>query len=243
MVDQGADRLPVGRAGVRLRHGAAVQGDRGTAGLLRDPAGVEIGEVGVVESLAGLHRHRDVVRRRGGHGLLEDLAEQVALPGQRPAAALAGHLGHRAAEVEVDVGDAVLTAQDLGGLADVDRVGAVELHRPDGLELVEDQHLQRRVVALDQAARRDHLAHVEAGALLGAQPPVGRVGDAGHRREHHRRRHVQGTQAQAGVGSGGGHASIVGAGGPAGQNAVLTDAGGRPMTSGVPGGARPSRSR
>ena len=34
---------------------------------------------------------------------LEDLAEQAALPRQRSAAALAGHLGHRAAEVEVDV--------------------------------------------------------------------------------------------------------------------------------------------
>ena len=68
-------------------------------------------------------------------------AEQPALPRQRPAAALAGHLGHRAAEVEVDVGDAVLRAEDLRRLADVDRVGAVELDRADRLELVEDQHL------------------------------------------------------------------------------------------------------
>ena len=74
-------------------------------------------------------------------------AEQPALPRQRPAAALAGHLGHRAAEVEVDVAHAVLGAQDLGGLADVDRVGAVELHRPHRLELVEDQHRQRGRVA------------------------------------------------------------------------------------------------
>ena len=44
--------------------------------------------------------------------------------------------------------------EDLGGLADVDRVGAVELHRADRLELVEDQHLQRGLVALDQAAAR-----------------------------------------------------------------------------------------
>ena len=72
--------------------------------------------------------------------VLEDLAEQAALPRQRAAAALAGHLGDRAAEVEVDVGDAVLGAQDLGGLADVDRVGAVELHRAHRLQLVEDQH-------------------------------------------------------------------------------------------------------
>ena len=61
--------------------------------------------------------------------------------GSAAAAALAGHLGHRAAEVEVDVRDAVLRAQDLGGLADVRRVGAVELHRAHRLVLVEDQHL------------------------------------------------------------------------------------------------------
>ena len=98
------------------------------------------------------------------HRGLEDVAEQPTLPGQRAAAALAGHLGDRAAEVQVDVRDAVLGAEDLGGLADVDRVGAVELHRADVLGLVEGQHLQRGLVALDDAARGDHLADVEAGA-------------------------------------------------------------------------------
>ena len=34
---------------------------------------------------------------------VDDVAEQVDAPRQRRAAALAGHLGHRAAEVEVDV--------------------------------------------------------------------------------------------------------------------------------------------
>ena len=38
----------------------------------------------------------------------DDVAEQVALPRQRRAAALAGDLGDRAAEVEVDVVGAVL---------------------------------------------------------------------------------------------------------------------------------------
>ena len=89
---------------------------------------------------------------------------QEALP-----AALAGDLGDRAAEVEVDVGHAVLGAEDLGGLADVHRVGAVELHGAHGLELVEDQHLARRLVPLDQAARGDHLADVQPGTLFGGQ--------------------------------------------------------------------------
>ena len=147
----GADRVPVGPAGVGLRDGPAVQRDRRAAGLLGDPAGVEVGQVVLVDALAGLHRHRHVVRRRGGDRRLEDPAEQTALPRQRSPAALAGHLGDRAAEVEVDVLDAVLGAQDLGRLADVDRVGAVELDRPHRLELVEDQHPQRHRVPLDDA--------------------------------------------------------------------------------------------
>ena len=124
--------------------------------------------------------------------------------GSAPPAALAGHLGHRAAEVEVDVRDAVLRAQDLGGLADVDRVGAVELHRAHGLELVEDEHVEGVLVPLDHAAAGDHLADVEAGALLGAQPAVRRVGDPRHRREHHGRRHLQRAEGETG------HAPIVG---------------------------------
>ena len=133
--------------------------------------------------------------RRGGDRGLEDLAEQGALPRQRGTAALAGHLRHRAAEVEVDVGHAVLRAQDLGRLADVRRVGAVELHRAHRLLLVEDQHLAGRRVTLDQAAAGDHLADVEAGALLAAQPPVGGVGDAGHRGEHDGGRRPRATRA------------------------------------------------
>ena len=125
-------------------------------------------------------------------------AEQPALPRQRAAAALAGHLGDRAAEVEVDVRDAVLRAEDLGGLADVDRVGAVELDRADRLQLVEDEHVLGVLVALDQPAAGDHLADVEAGALLGAQPAVGGVGDAGHRREHHGGVDVQRPEGQRG---------------------------------------------
>ena len=179
------DGVPVGLAGVGLLDGAAVQRDRRDARLLGDAAGVEVGEVLVVEALAGLHRHGHVVRRGGRDRRLEDVGEQAALPRQRATAALAGHLGDRAAEVEVDVCDAVLLAQDLHGPADVVWVGAVELDGTDGLELVEDQHLARRLVALDEAARGDHLADVESGPLLRAEPAVGRVGDPGHRREDH----------------------------------------------------------
>ena len=207
VVDQARDGVPVGLAGVGLLDGAAVQGDGCDAGLLRDAARVEVGQVVVVEALAGLHRHRDVVRRCGGDGGAEDLPEQAPLPRQRSPAALAGHLGHRAAEVEVDVGHAVVGAEDLDGLADVDRVGAVELDRAHRLELVEDEHLLRGLVTLDQSAAGDHLADVEAGTLLGAEASVGRVGDAGHRGQHDRGLDAQRPQRQGG--GHGAHAPIV----------------------------------
>ena len=135
-------------------------------------------------------------REAAATAAIEDLAEQGPLPRQRSPAALAGHLGDRAAEVEVDVVHAVLRAEDLGRLADVRRVGAVELHRADRLLLVEDQHLPGGGVTLDEAAAGDHLADVEARALLAAQPAVRRVGDAGHRCEHHRGRDLQRPQSQ-----------------------------------------------
>ena len=74
VVDQPADGLPVGLTGVGLRDRASVQRDRRAPGLLGDPAGVEIGEVVVVESLAGLDGDRHVVRRRRGDRRLEDPA-------------------------------------------------------------------------------------------------------------------------------------------------------------------------
>jgi hypothetical protein len=45
-------------------------------------------------------------------------------------------------------------------------------------------HAERQRVLLDQPPRGDHLAHVEAGALLAAQAPEPGVGDAGHRSQH-----------------------------------------------------------
>src|SRR4029079_799913 len=121
--DELGDGRTVGASGARLVDGAAVQRDRRAPGVLGDPAGVEVGQVVGVDALAGLHRDRHAVRRGGPDRGLEDVGEQAALPGQRAAAALAGHLGDRAAEVQVDVRDTVLGAEDLGGLPDVHRVG------------------------------------------------------------------------------------------------------------------------
>ena len=80
-----------------------MQGDRGGALLLGREPGVEIGEVLVVDAHPHLHRDRDVAPGTLGDDGGDDGAEEVALPGQGRAAALAGDLGDRAAEVEVDV--------------------------------------------------------------------------------------------------------------------------------------------
>ena len=128
---------------------------------------------------------------------VQDHRQPVALVGQRRSPALAGHLGHRAAEVEVDVPDRVLGDQDPGRLGHDHRVHAVELDRADPLAGVELQHGQGLGVPLDQPARGDHLADVEPGALLPAELPVRRVGDPGHRRQHHRGRHLDRTRGAA----------------------------------------------
>ena len=58
----------------------------------------------------------------------DDVVEQPDAPRQRRPAALAGHLGHRAAEVQVDVVGEVLVDDHPHGRADDGRVDAVELH-------------------------------------------------------------------------------------------------------------------
>src|SRR3954452_20315746 len=51
-------------------------------------------------------------------------------------------------------------------------------------------------ILLDQCARRDHLRHVEAVAVLRAQPPEGRVGHARHRGEDDGRLDLDRTDLQ-----------------------------------------------
>jgi hypothetical protein len=132
-------------------------------------------------------------------GCADDGAEEVALPGQGRSPALAGHLGHRAAEVEVDVVGAVLGGDDPRREPGGRRVDAVELDAARVLVAVvlEQPHGLRG--ALDDGPRGDHLVDVEArgparttgrvarGPVTAAQPPEGEVGDARHRREHHGR--------------------------------------------------------
>ena len=89
--------------------------------------------------------------------------------------------------------DPVLLTQDRRGLTDHSRVDPVELHGTDVLTVSEGEHVVGLVVTMDQAARSDHLADVEPCSLLGTQLTESGIGDTGHRRQHHRGVHRNGT--------------------------------------------------
>jgi hypothetical protein len=180
------DRRPGRISGVEVGRGAAVQRDIGGAGVLRAQAGLAVGEVLSVDAEPHLHRDRDCAGR-GAHRGRHDLGEQPHAPGQRGPTALAGHLRHRAAEVEVDViGQIVLHDQAHRG-TDHPRVDAVELNAARTLVGREPDQPHRLRIAFDQRPRGDHLADVQARTMLATQSSERDVGDACHRRQHDRR--------------------------------------------------------
>ena len=162
-----------------------MQCHRDHSGVLRDPAGVEIRLVLVVDADPELDRDGQGSGRFDGAA--DYLAEQGSLVRQRGPATSAGDFRNRAAEVEVDVVCEIFVADHLHGLADRRRVDAVELHRARPLPGIEADHFQGTGMALEQRPAGDHLADEQAGPLLAAQPAKRHVGDPGHRREHHRR--------------------------------------------------------
>ena len=101
---EGGDGVPVGRAAVELLGGAGVEGDGGHALLLGDPTRLEVGEDRVVDAHAELDRHRHPTSA-AATAERTMCAEQAAAHRQGRATALARHLGHRTAEVHVDVVD------------------------------------------------------------------------------------------------------------------------------------------
>ena len=133
-----------------------------------DPAGVEMGAVIVVDADPELDRHRDVGALGGSDGRRDDLAEQRALVGDRRPPALAGHLGHRAAEVEVDVVGAVLVDEHPHGLPDRHRVDAVEPRcgRDDLAAHVDQRRLAGYTLAMEQAGLGAQVRHVHSEVTL-----------------------------------------------------------------------------
>jgi hypothetical protein len=194
-----ADGIPVGVAGVELARCAGVERDGCSAGILGRASGIEEREVVRVDALAHLDGQRQWARCLDR--LIDDVGEEPRLPRQRCSSALAGDLRDGASEVQVDVVGVILGDDDAHGFGDGRRIDAVELDRAGRLGLVMADEAHRRVVALDEGARGDHLADVEAGAVLTAEPPERRVRDACHGCEDDR--HVEFDRADA-QGAGGG---------------------------------------
>ena len=193
------DPAPVGGAGVELLGRPGVQRDGGRPAVDGRGGGVE--ERLVLRADADPHLHGD----RDGAGAagrgLDDPPDQPGPHGQGSTPAVPGHLGRRAAHVEVDVVHAELVDDLAHGLADEHRVDAVQLDAPDVLVRAEPGLLERVGVVLDQRARADHLADVEPRAVAAAQRAEGDVGDAGHRREHHGRVDLDRADAPGGCGA------------------------------------------
>src|SRR5215213_11201595 len=92
-----------------------MQGDGGTTAVLRDPSSIQKSLMIIVDADSRFHSHGHVMATRRGHGPGQDHPQPIALVRECRSPALAGHLRHRATEVEVDVVDAVLHAEDLRG--------------------------------------------------------------------------------------------------------------------------------
>lgn len=112
----------------------------------------------------------------GTHGLPDDLANEVQLPGQYAATTLPGDLRDRAAEVEVHMVGPVVGAQLIDGPGQHAGIGSIGLHAAVRLIVEEGEHGVGLHIADHQPTARDHLAHAQSRTLLVAQRAVGGVG-------------------------------------------------------------------
>src|SRR5699024_11787653 len=138
---------------------------------------VQVGQVVGVDAHAHLDGHRHVSSASLFGGGRDDGAEQVGLPGEHRSPALAGDLGYRATEVEVDVVGAVLLDEHPHRTTYRDRVHAVELDTAHALAGVVGNDLHRLLVALQQGAGGHHLGHVQARG----RRTIGELGEPFHR--------------------------------------------------------------
>ena len=99
----------------------------GCALLFRDTTGIKVSVVRVVDADAELDRHRDRGSLSGAHCCGDDLAKKLSFVGQGRSTAATGHLGYRAAEVQIDVIGQVLLDDHLRGAVGGCRIHGVEL--------------------------------------------------------------------------------------------------------------------
>src|SRR5690606_9356855 len=111
-------------------------------------SGVAVGQQTIVEALAELDRDRHAAGCL--HGRAHDAGQQLGLGRDRRATAAACDLGHRAAEVHVEVIDQTLADEALDREADVDWIDAVELQAAWRLVGSEAGELERLAITLDE---------------------------------------------------------------------------------------------
>ena len=163
-----------------------MQGNPRNTGSRSGATCFEIRQVIVVDAFAHLYRHWNAAIG-GFERRFHDVGEQVLLPRQRTAPALAGHLGNWTPEVHVDVIRAILVDDDAHRLRHHLRIYPVQLHRARRLVGGERHHVHGCLVAFDQCAAGDHLRDVEASTRFSAQSPKRPVRDAGHRSQNNGR--------------------------------------------------------
>ena len=106
----------------------------------------------------------------GAHGGARQILEQIQLPGQGRAAALAGHLRGGAAEVQIDVIRPVFCHQNTHRFGRGFRLDPVELDGAHRIARIRLDHVHGLRVSLHEGSGGDHLAHPEPGGSVCSRP-------------------------------------------------------------------------
>ena len=189
-----SNRFPPRLTGVMLLHGAGMQRNRGHAFFSTDLPGTDVHQPVVEETHPEFGGDRDAVRGRAFHRCADNRAEQLGSSRHRRTAALAGDLGGRASEVDVDVVNAATVTEDVDGLPHYLGIRAIKLLAAWLLAGTEADHPFRLGVLVDDRRRHRHFVDVdESGRKFAAHLAKRRVGNTRHRGEHHGSRQLMGT--------------------------------------------------
>ena len=107
--------VPVGDIAIHLRGGPAMECDPRHTSVCSCEPGVEVRQVIVINSLSHLHTDGDSIIC-SLDCTMNDRRKKITLPWQCTSAALAGDLGHRASEIQINVVSTIFVDDDAYGL-------------------------------------------------------------------------------------------------------------------------------